>query len=123
MIRFFTLIFLTLLSGCATVNVNGEARVRLFTVGEILKNCPALSGKEVVVEGTYRGWSCPADCRNPGVTRSDVCITDSTGCIYLSGTSGLDPLTDRGKRVRVLALVSRKGSICYLKPEKVDELR
>ncbi len=123
MIRFFTLIFLTLLSGCATVNVNGEARVRFFTIGEILKNCPALSEKEVVVEGTYRGWNCPADCRNPGTTRSDVCITDSTGCIYLSGTGGLDPLIDRGKRVRVLALVSRKGSICYLKPEKVDELR
>lgn len=123
MLRLFTLLFAALLFGCATVSVNGEANVRLTTVGEVLKNCSLMLGKEVVLEGTFRGWSCPAECRNPGITRSDACITDSTGCIYIAGTGGLDPLTDKGKKVRVLAFVSKKGNICYLKPEKVDELR
>jgi len=123
MLRLIPLLFIALLFSCATVRVNGEARVRLTTVGEILRNCSSMLGKEVVLEGTYRGWSCPAECRNPGITRSDACITDSTGCIYMAGTGGLDPLTDRGKEVRVLAFVSKKGDICYLKPEKVDELR
>lgn len=123
MLRFFSLLLLVLFSGCATVRVNGEARVRLLTVGEVLKNCSSLSGKEVLVEGVYRGWSCPVECGNPGVTRSDSCITDSTGCIYIAGTGGLNPLTDKGKTVRVQAVVSKKKNVCYLKPEKVDELR
>ncbi len=123
MLRYIVPVFLLLISSCGSVTLNTEARLKLFTVGELLKNCPSLLGKEVVVEGTYRGWNCPSACRNPGVTRSDVCLVDSTGCIYLSGTGGLDPLTGRGKRVKVVGVVSERNGICYLKPERVDELR
>ena len=123
MTRLALLLLLLFFSSCGTVRVNGEANFRLITVGELLKNCPSLLGEEVIVEGTYRGWNCPSACRNPGVTRSDVCLVDSTGCIYLSGTGGLDPLTDRGKRVKVVGVVSERNGICYLKPERVDELR
>ena len=123
MVRVVSLLFFLIFFSCGTVRVNGEANFCLITVGELLKNCPSLLGKEVVVEGTYRGWNCPAVCRNPGVTRSDVCLVDSTGCIYLSGTGGLDPLTDRGKKVRVEGVVSEKNGICYLEPEGIDELR
>lgn len=123
MIRSIFVVLLLFLSSCASVQVNGEARVRLSTVSQVLKNCPSLVGERVVIEGVYRGWSCPEGCRNPGVTRSDACIVDSTGCIYISGTGGLSPVMDRGKLVRVEGVVSKKGEICYLKPERLDVLR
>ncbi|ADU96954.1 hypothetical protein [Thermovibrio ammonificans] len=104
---------LLIITGCGSVQVNSEARFRV-TVGEILKECPKLKGKEVVVTGTYKGWDCPPDCKNPGITRSDSCISDGTGCIYLRGTGGFDPLLDRGKKVEVTAVVKEKKGTCYL---------
>lgn len=118
----FAVLFL-FLSSCASVQVNGEARIRLSTVSQVLKSCPSLVGEKVVVEGVYMGWSCPEGCRNPGVTRSDACVVDSTGCIYISGTGGLSPVVDRGRHVRVEGIVSEKGGICYLEPERLDVLR
>lgn len=123
MFRFFVVSFIFFLSSCASLQVNGEARLRFLTAGELLKKCSSLTGKEVAVEGTYMGWSCPQNCRHPGITRSDSCLVDSTGCIYISGTGGLDPITDRGKRIRVKGVVSLNRGVCYLKPERVDELR
>lgn len=118
-----TLLLVSLFSSCSSVVVNGEARFRLSTVGELLKNCRNLKGKKIAVEGIYRGWNCPRGCKNPGITRSDSCISDDTGCIYISGTAGLDPISDRGKRVRIEGTVLESSGICYLKPERVDELR
>ncbi len=117
------LLSLLFISSCASLQVNGEARFRLLTAGAVLKSCSSLAGKVVAVEGTYMGWNCSKECRHPGVTRSDSCIVDSTGCIYISGTGGLDPVIDRGKRVRVEGIVSLNRGVCYLKPVRVDELR
>jgi hypothetical protein len=115
------LFILPFLFSCSSVQINGETRLRLETVGSIKKNCMELVGKEVVLEATYRGWDCPSDCGAPPVTRSDVCLEDSTGCIY--STPFLSPINDRGKLVRLLAKVKKKGNECYLEPVRIYEVR
>ncbi len=112
-----------LLLSCASVKVNGEANLRLTKIGTIEKRCQELEGKEVVIRAKYLGWSCPKECKNPGITRSDTCFTDDTGCIYAYGLAGLDPITDRGKVFTVKAKVLKKGNTCYLKVLKRDEVR
>jgi len=118
----FTLIAL-FFSSCSSVTLNGEASFRLETIGNIKKNCNRFTGKEVVIRAKYMGWNCPVECRNPGITRSDSCIVDSTGCIYLEATGGLDPLTDRGKRYLFKSIVKKFNNTCYLKVVKADEIR
>ena len=108
------------LCGCSAT-VNGQARFRT-TVGFIQSHCSSLLGKEVVIEGIYKGWDCPPDCPNPGNTRSDACVFEGKSCIYLLGTGGLDPLKDLNKRVRVKGIVEQKNGICYLKAVEVNEL-
>ena len=110
-------------SSCSSVTLNGEARFRLETIGNIKKNCNRLTGKEVVIRAKYMGWNCSAECNNPGITRSDSCIVDSTGCIYLRGTGGLNPLIDRGKEFLFKGVVKEFNNICYLKVVKADEIR
>jgi hypothetical protein len=112
-----------LIGSCATVKGNGELNYRFEKVAYVVNHCKALKGKEVVLKVTYRGWSCPKECRHPGITRSDSCFVDSTGCIYAYGTGGLDPITDVGKEVIVKATVNEKNGVCYLKVVKVNEVR
>ena len=111
------------LSSCASVQVNGEARVRLMKIGSIEKECRELEGKRVVIKAKYMGWRCPEECRNPGITRSDTCFVDDSGCIYAYGLAGLDPITDRGKEYIVEVEVLRKGDTCYLRVLKRNEVR
>ncbi|WP_456342104.1 hypothetical protein [Thermovibrio sp.] len=110
-------------SSCASVQVNGEAKLRLMKIGSIEKECKKLEGKRVVIKAKYMGWSCPEECKNPGITRSDTCFVDDSGCIYAYGLAGLDPITDRGKEYTVEAEVLRKGETCYLKVLKRNEVR
>jgi len=106
---------------CGSVQFNGEGRFRIEKIGYIKENCEKLLNSEVLIDGIYRGWNCPKECGAPPVTRSDVCITDSTGCIY--STPFLSPIGDSGKRVVFLAKVKEKEGSCYLKAEKVYEVR
>ena len=114
---------LILISSCASLKVNGEARFRLETIGSILKRCDSLQNQKVIVRAKYMGWNCSAECSNPGITRSDSCIVDSTGCIYLRGTGGLNPLIDRGKEFLFKGVVEKFNNTCYLKVVKADEIR
>lgn len=115
------LLILTMFFSCGSVKVNGESRFRLETIGNILKNCS--KNQKVVVRAKYLGWRCPADCKNPGITRSDSCIADSTGCIYLMGRGNLDPITDRRKAYIFKGIVGKFRNVCYLKVLKADELK
>ena len=66
------------------------------------------------------GWNCPRNCKNPGITRSDTCWVDNSGCIYAKGLSGLDPLKDINKQYTITAgvYISKTG-VCYLNIKKV----
>ncbi len=123
--RFLSLSFLAIFSfSCVAPTVNGGINLRYEQVGEILKHCDDLEGKKVAVRAVYEGWHCIEGCVHPGLTRSDTCVMDSSGCIYLKGTGGLDPVMDRGKEVFFRAVVKKtpKG-VCYLEVQSVDEVR
>ena len=92
-------------------------------IGYILKNCQTLKGKELVLKATYMGWHCPKNCKHPGITRSDTCWVDNSGCIYAKGLSMLDPFRDKGKKFMVEARVEETPKeVCYLKVYKVKHL-
>ncbi len=116
------LVTIFLFSSCASVKVSGETRVRLMKIGTIERKCESLKGKKVVIRAKFMGWNCPKECKNPGITRSDTCFVDSTGCIYAEGLAG-DPLTERGKEYLVKAIVMKRKNTCYLKVLGKDEVR
>ena len=111
------------LSSCSPPKGETMSTAGSTPVGYIVKNCDRLVGKEVFLDGVvYAGWSCPGNyCRNPGVTRSDTCVEDETGCIYLKGTAGLDPLRDRGVKIRLRGVVKETPrGVCYIEVRKVE---
>jgi len=117
------LIGLALTASCSTVQVNGEARVRLEKIGSIERNCQELSGQVVKLRARFMAWNCPPECGAPPKTRSDVCLVDDTGCIYAYGTGGFDPVLDKGKEFLITAQVVWEGGKCYLKVLDRDEVK
>jgi len=117
------LLGVALTASCSTVQVNGEARVRLEKIGTVKRQCRELNGQVVKIRAKFMGWSCPPECGAPPKTRSDACLVDETGCIYAYGTGGFDPILDRGKEFTVTARVLREGEKCYLKVLERDEVR
>ncbi len=114
-------LFLTLsLFSCASVERKETEKLSIKTLNE---KCKELVGKKVKLSAKYMGWKCPQNCKNPGITRSDTCFVDSSGCIYAEGLAGLDPLIDKGKIISLEALVKEKRGICYLEVLKEDEVR
>jgi len=97
----------------ATQITIGKSRavIKQTTVGGIVNNVDAAVGQLVQVSGTYRGWrpdpNSPACRPGPPVTRSDWAISDQTGCIFVTGKSGLDPTADYGKPVTVTGTVRK----------------
>lgn len=89
----------------------GQAVVQQTTVSGIVENINAALGKLVQLSGTYRGWrpdpNSPACRPGPPVTRSDWAISDNTGCIFVTGRSGLDPVDDIGKSITVSGIVRK----------------
>jgi hypothetical protein len=113
------------LISCASVNTSGELRVRFEKIGNIQKDCPSFVGKEVLLKATYSGWRCPKECKHPAITRSDTCITDETGCIYIVGGGGLNPIRDIGKTFLFKGKVelSPFTNTCYIRVERADEVK
>jgi hypothetical protein len=83
-------------------------------VSDITNNVDAVIGQVVSIVGAYRGWrpdpDSPACKPGPPVLRSDWAISDETGCIYVTGKSGLDPTDDYGKRISVVGIVKKTSS-------------
>ncbi|TCK06277.1 hypothetical protein [Phorcysia thermohydrogeniphila] len=113
------------LISCATVKTSGELEIRFEKVGNIKGNCPSFVGKEVLLKATYLGWNCPKECKPPAITRSDTCIADETGCIYLLGSGKLNPISDKGRIFLFKGKVelSPYNNTCYIRVEKVDEVK
>jgi hypothetical protein len=57
-------------------------------IGDIIQNPSLYEEKVVIIGGEYGGWiyggDIPVCNEGPKVTRSDWCIYDETGCIYVS---------------------------------------
>jgi len=119
------LLALSLLNSCALVNTSGEVKMRLEKIGNIQENCHSLIGKEVLVKATYLGWKCPKECRHPEITRSDSCIKDKSGCIYLLGKGYLSPLKDSGKTFFIKGIIelSPYNNTCYIRVKEANEAK
>ena len=89
----------------------GQAVVRQMTIGSIVSNVDTALGQMVQISGTFLGWRpdpyAPACKQGPPVTRSDWAISDQTGCIFVTGRSGLDPTDDYGKNITVSGIVRK----------------
>jgi hypothetical protein len=94
----------------ASVSIGtGRSVVTQSTVSGVVDNAGSSVGKVVSISGTYLGWKAdsgsPACRPGPPVLRSDWAVSDTTGCIYVTGQSGLDPTDDYGKSVTVVGTV------------------
>jgi len=117
--KLLSVFLLLFASSCATPDGDG----RRVSVGYLLHNCGEFLNKTIEVEAYYLGWDCPPDCGAPPSSRSDSCISDGSGCIYLMGTGGLDPIFDRGRKFLIEAVVlAARGGGCYLKVLSVKPL-
>lgn len=90
---------------------SGHAVVKQMTIGSIVDNTDAALGQTVQISGTFLGWrpdpNAPACRQGPPVTRADWAISDRTGCIFVTGRSGLDPTDDYGKSITVSGIVRK----------------
>jgi hypothetical protein len=61
-----------------------EARREEIALDAVLEDPKAFEGREIVVEGAFRGWRgrCPG---STPITRSDWVLENQTGCIYATG--------------------------------------
>jgi len=112
---------LLLLVSCDIVNQQSNfSIVKRPTIKTISDNCSYFSNKQVVIRATYLGWDCPRECKAPGLTRSDTCIKDNSGCIYLYGLGGLNPLKDKGSIHTFYGIVKKSPSgVCYIEVNRV----
>jgi hypothetical protein len=95
--------------------------VQHAAIGEIVSDTEFYEGQKVLIDGEYRGWNC-SGLSGPGVTRSDWCVRDGTGIIYVTGKSpGLDYPDDMGERVIVTGVVRvTESDIVYIEATSVE---
>ncbi len=89
-------------------------------IGDIVSDRKFYEGQKVIIDGEYRGWNC-SGLGGPPVTRSDWCVRDGTGIIYVTGkSSGLDQ-DDMGERVIVTGVVRvTERDIVYIEATSVE---
>lgn len=96
------------------------------TVAEAVRRGDELLGHQVSILATYRGFQPdPSDANTkngPPVTRSDWAICDSTGCLYVTGATNLNPDKDIGAKVFVVGKVRKtpRGQV-YLTLDSVTK--
>ena len=91
-----------------------------ISIKKLIEDCREFTGKSIVLKAKYLGWNCPQTCKHPGLTRSDTCIEDGSGCIYLYGFGGLNPLKDKGSIHTFYGVVKKSRSgVCYIEVKKV----
>ena len=93
-------------------------------IGDIVSDTEFYEGQKVIIGGEYRGWNC-SGLGGPPVTRSDWCVRDGTGIIYVTGKSpGLDYPDDIGERVIVTGVVRvTERDIVYIEATNVEILK
>lgn len=99
-----------------SIGSGGAANVPM-NISDVITNADHLMGRRVSIAATYQGFqpkvTNPNVSDGPPVTRSDWTICDSTGCMYVTGSTHLDPEKDVGRKVNVTGNVHRtpKGQI------------
>jgi hypothetical protein len=95
-----------------------------WTVDDVLERPGLYAGKNITLEGEYRGWESGCVPTGPPVTRNDWQIKDETGCIYVTGVfPELDPYLDIGARVRVAGtLMANDMNAPYISAVRVEIL-
>jgi hypothetical protein len=90
-------------------------------IGDIVSDLEFYEGQKVIIDGEYRGWNC-SGLGGPPVTRSDWCVRDGTGIIYVTGKSpGLDYPDDMGERVIVTGVVRvTESDIVYIEATSIE---
>lgn len=95
----------------------GDDVVVPVTVSDAIKRAAELVGKNVSISAVYLGWKGDPNDANlkdgPPLTRSDWIITDSSGSMYVSGRTDLDPDRNVGTRVNVIGKLAKtaKGQV------------
>ena len=88
-------------------------------IGDIVSDTEFYEGQKVIIDGEYRGWNC-SGVSGPGITRSDWCVRDETGIIYVTGPPGLDQ-EDIGEIVIVTGFVRvTESDIVYIEATSVE---
>ena len=106
----------------------GDDIVVPVTVSEAIRRSTELAGKNVSISAVYLGWKGDPNDANlkggPPLTRGDWIITDSSGSMYVSGATDLDPNKDVGTRVNVIGKLSKtaKGQV-YVVAQHVSVLK
>lgn len=78
----------------------------VISIQQVLNAPAGFSGKEVLVQGKFKGWN--GTCSSSSVlTRSDWVIEDETGCIYVTGAvpAGLSPMQPHNELIKVVGRV------------------
>jgi len=73
---------------------------KTVTIGDILANPSSYTGKIMVLNAKYAGWSSVPNCDTSKIamkTRSDILIYDDSGCIYVA--AGEAEILADGKKV------------------------
>ncbi len=92
-----------------------EAENRALTVSDVLENRESYLGKEVELEGEFRGWSGIQG--PPPVSKSDWVLEDKTGAIYVHGPypeGCKPPATGIGKQLTIKGIVKMKEGRAYI---------
>ena len=106
LLPFFVIaVTLTQAMGCRGGQQSPPAKQDKVQAGKIsletvLENPQAFAGKEIVLEGVFRGWNIQCPGSTP-MTRSDWVLEDETACIYVTGRipDGISTIRPKGERL------------------------
>lgn len=94
------------------------------TVRDAIRLVGSLKDRKVQISGTYRGLQPDSNDPNiksgPPVTKSDWVVCDSTGCMYVNGSTSLSPDKDMGTKITVTGkLVKSRNGQVYMVSESI----
>jgi len=84
------------IAGTGIFIMAGKGAPERAKIGDIIQDPSFYAGKVVTIECKYGGWiyggNVPVTNMGPQVTRSDWCVYDETGGIYVQATGGAEIL-------------------------------
>lgn len=98
--------------GASAPSADTNKKSEKVQIKQVIDNQDSLDGKDVSVEGFFRGWKggCPSSYM---LTRSDWILEDETGCIYITGRipDSVSPMKPQGEHILVKGrvLMNEKG--------------
>jgi hypothetical protein len=92
-----------------TATTGSQGQQQHVSINDILGNPLSFSGRSVLIQGRFRGWTSPCP-QSAMITRSDWVMDDGKGCIYVTGQlpTGLSPEKPSGEQTTVTGIVEIK---------------